>query len=55
MKIVNPNIKRKIYNAIETMIDSEMYEWPPQCFGVAYQPERPYKIITETRTEENNM
>ena len=54
MKIVKSTIKRKIYDTIETMIDSEMYEWPPQCFGLAYQPERPNKIITEPYDEEIN-
>ena len=26
---------------IETEMDGITYEWPPQCFGFLYQPERP--------------
>lgn len=27
--------------AVNSIIDIETYGWPPVCFGVFYQPERP--------------
>ena len=27
--------------AVNAIIDSEIYGWPPVCFGMFYQPNRP--------------
>ncbi len=32
-----------IRTAVQAMITHDMEEWPPSCFGLLYQPMRPYR------------
>lgn len=38
--------------AVATLVDLEIYGWPPVCIGMIYQPERPngyLKIINDCK------
>lgn len=41
MKKQSKKIEKIIKKVIENMVDSELYEWPPQCAAFLYQPTRP--------------
>lgn len=47
MKKNNPKIEKAMKKVVEKMVDSELYEWPPQCATFYYQPVRPRKSITD--------
>ena len=34
-------LERVVKKAVTSMIDIEIYGWPPVCIGMIYQPERP--------------
>lgn len=36
-------LERMVKKAVTSMIDIEIYGWPPVCIGMIYQPERPQK------------
>lgn len=41
MKKHDTKIEGIIKNAVTYMVDTELYEWPPQCTAFLYQPIRP--------------
>lgn len=43
----NEKIKKAISKVVEEIIDWDMYEWPPGCAYILYQPERPETINNE--------
>lgn len=43
MKKTNIIFAEVIKKAVNYIIDSELYEWPPQCTALYYQPARPEK------------
>lgn len=47
MKKNNPEIEKAMKKLVKKMVDSELYEWPPQCATFYYQPVRPRKSITD--------
>lgn len=47
MKKNNPKIEKAMKKLVKKMVDSELYEWPPQCATFYYQPVRPRKSITD--------
>lgn len=47
MKKNNPKIEKAMKKVVKKMVDSELYEWPPQCATFYYQPVRPRKNITD--------
>lgn len=36
--------KKIVKTAVHAIIVHDMEEWPPSCFGLLYQPMRPYRI-----------
>lgn len=34
-------LERMVKKAVASIIDIEIYGWPPVCIGMIYQPERP--------------
>ena len=40
---VKGTIKKIITKKIEKEIKKDPREWPPQCYGLLYQPKRPEK------------
>lgn len=34
-------LRDTIKQVVQTMIQQEISEWPPVCFGMSYQPRRP--------------
>lgn len=49
MKKQNLNAKMDgiIKKAVTYIVDTELYEWPPQCTAFLYQPTRPQKANKE--------
>ena len=43
MKKQNAKIDKVLKKAVEHMVDTELYGWPPQCPTFLYQPIRPKK------------
>ena len=40
-------IEKMAAKAVNTIIDIEIYGWPPICFGTFYQPKRPTEQAKE--------
>ena len=36
-------LEKLVKKTVTSMIDIEIYGWPPVCIGMIYQPERPKK------------
>ena len=47
MKKQNVKIERIIKKAVTHMVDTELYEWPPQCAAFLYQPTRPHRTNSD--------
>ena len=47
MKKNNTRMEKAMKKLVKKMVDSELYEWPPQCATFYYQPVRPRKSITD--------
>lgn len=43
MKKINQTVESVVSKAVNHMIDTELYGWPPQCASFLYQPVRPRK------------
>ncbi len=41
MKKQNAKIEGIVKKVVTHMVDTELYEWPPQCAAFLYQPTRP--------------
>ena len=41
MKNLKKSITNTLKNHIIPILDEELYEWPPTCSYIMYQPERP--------------
>lgn len=41
MKKINQTVESVVKKAVNHMIDTELYGWPPQCMSFLYQPVRP--------------
>lgn len=42
-------LEKMFKKAVVSMIDIEIYGWPPVCIGMLYQPERPKKKPEKTK------
>lgn len=40
-------VKKLTSNIISQWTEDVMYGWPPDCFGVLYQPERPVAMTKD--------
>lgn len=43
MKKVNQKVESVVKKAVNHMVDTELYGWPPQCTSFLYQPVRPHR------------
>lgn len=43
MKKVNQKVESVVKKAVNHMVDTELYGWPPQCTSFLYQPVRPQR------------
>ena len=34
-------VKSVVVDILDELIEAELLEWPPDCAGILYQPERP--------------
>lgn len=50
MKKQSTKIERIIKKAVDHVVDTELYEWPPQCAAFLYHPTRP-----ETKSKRSNF
>lgn len=41
MRKQNAKIEQIMKKTIKHMVDTQIYEWPPQCSAFLYQPTRP--------------
>ena len=47
-------LERMVKKAVTSMIDIEIYGWPPVCIGMIYQPERPQRVAKKHGRSEND-
>lgn len=55
MKKQKAEIERIMKKTIKHMVDTQLYEWPPQCSAFLYQPIRPKKLDENNSNAEGNM
>lgn len=48
MKMSKP-INKVVKKVLNHIADSEIYEWPPQCAFIYYQPKRPNRIEVQDK------
>lgn len=47
MKKQNSKVESVMKRVVTYVVDTELYEWPPQCTAFLYQPVRPRKANKE--------
>lgn len=55
MKKQKAEIERMMKKTIKYVVDTQIYEWPPQCSAFLYQPIRPKKLDEHKSNAEDNM
>lgn len=55
MKKQKAEIERIMKKTIKHVVDTQIYEWPPQCSAFLYQPIRPKKLDENKSNVEDNM
>lgn len=60
MKKTESKIQSLIKKTVTHMVETELYEWPPQCAALLYQPTRPPKdkndsLREKTRSDTENV
>ena len=55
MKNRKVEIERIMKKTIKHMVDTQLYEWPPQCSAFLYQPTRPKKLDENKSNTVSNM
>ena len=48
MKKESKNVELILKKAVNYMVDTELYGWPPQCTSFFYQPVRPQRKSKDT-------
>jgi len=54
MKNLKKSITNTLKNHIIPILDEELYEWPPTCSYIMYQPERPIPCDYENEITYSN-
>lgn len=47
-------LENMVGKAVASLIDIEIYGWPPVCIGMIYQPERPQSVAKKHGRSEND-
>jgi hypothetical protein len=47
-------LENMVGKAVASLIDIEIYGWPPVCIGMIYQPERPQRVAKKHGRSEND-
>lgn len=55
MKKQKAEIERIMKKTIKHMVDTQFYEWPPQCSAFLYQPVRPKKMEKNKSNTKDNI
>lgn len=53
MKKNKSRIEALAKKVVEKMVNSELYEWPPQCATFYFQPVRPHKTRMNQLTQKH--
>lgn len=56
MKMKTQKVEKMVKTVLNNFIDIELYEWPPRCATIFYQPVRPESenIISKKCDNENS-
>lgn len=46
---VSKSVEKVVRKVLNHIADSELYEWPPQCAFIYYQPKRPSRIGAQNK------
>lgn len=47
MVFTKNKVKKVISDIVDEMIEFDFYQWPPNCTGVFYQPDKPQPSVKE--------